>query len=171
MEGDAKGQVGGMEMPEKERKRLAEESRQWKCHGCGSRTNECILKEEGGEGSGDSKGQQVVPEELKFGFRDEMGKKREEQAESSESQRISVLPMDNIPATAPTVTQTLPATTSTTSARLPPTPSIAPLAHVPTLVPNPQRRVQSNGVPAWIDKVITGLLAALAVLVIKKIVV
>ncbi len=45
MEAGAKGQVGGMEMGEAERKLLAWESRSWICEGCVS-ANEEIFKEE-----------------------------------------------------------------------------------------------------------------------------
>lgn len=39
------GQVGGLEARDDVRKRLASESRSWKCDGCGQKTNERIMKE------------------------------------------------------------------------------------------------------------------------------
>ncbi|KAL8679801.1 MAG: hypothetical protein Q9224_007005, partial [Gallowayella concinna] len=82
MEGGAQGQVGGMEMGESERKRLATESRGWRCQGCGASTNEDTLVEEGKRcqekeqdgGSLNAVPKEQVPDELRFGFRDEMGK-------------------------------------------------------------------------------------------------
>lgn len=86
METDPKGQLGGLDTSEAVRRRLAGESRAWRCAGCGGRTNEDIIKEceeaakaaeaeeaEGGGGSSKSKDVEV-PTELKLGFRDEMEK-------------------------------------------------------------------------------------------------
>lgn len=81
METDPKGQLGGLDTSEAVRKRLAGESRAWRCTGCGGRTNEEIIKEceeaakaaEAEEGGSKSKDVEV-PTELKLGFRDEMEK-------------------------------------------------------------------------------------------------
>ena len=78
MSGEAKGQVGGLDMSEEGRKRLARESRGWRCAGgCGGWTNEEVLREceeewkategEGGERKGDA-----VPEELRLEYRDDL---------------------------------------------------------------------------------------------------
>lgn len=91
METDPKGQLGGLDTSEAVRKRLAGESRAWRCSGCGGRTNEEIIKEcedaakaaeqeEEAAGGGSSssaikKSNEVeIPAELKLGFRDEMEK-------------------------------------------------------------------------------------------------
>lgn len=183
MEGDAKGQVGGMEMPQKERERLADESRAWKCHGCGERSNEDILKEEGGEAGEGTSTEHAVPEELKLGLRDQMGKvgdKKIADAENEQSQPVAV--------SAPGVTESAsdsaapqapgdPAETPLPAPHTAPL-SLQPTSTVPTVAPirAPQPistatpRAQSNGVPPWVDKAITGLVAALAVMVFKKIV-
>ncbi|KAK7749952.1 hypothetical protein SLS53_000534 [Cytospora paraplurivora] len=87
METDPKGQLGGLATGDDVRRALARESREWRCGGCGGRTNGEIIKESeeeaarsagaeagGGEGSGCSRSGEVeVPAELKLGFRDEMG--------------------------------------------------------------------------------------------------
>ena len=170
MEGDAKGQVGGMEMPEKERRRLAGESKAWRCQGCGGRSNEDILREEGGEAGEGKQNEHVVPEELKFGFRDQMP--------AAESKHVAE---DKGMQVVPTTTPDLPP--ASTSAALPPPPNssspeavhptrtvrVASASHVPPLLPSAPRQTQSDGVPTWIDKAITGLVAALAVMIIKKI--
>ena len=177
MEGDARGQVGGMEMGRGERERLAGESRGWRCGGCGGRRNEDILREEGGDGG--ERGVVTVPEELKFGFRDEMGggdgggEKGPAQASSAGS--------TNPPA--PKVTQPIPtssaSTSSSTSTSAPspqptrtiPLPSTAPVPPTQTqTLPPPARQgpVPSDGVPAWVDKAIAALVAALAFMVMRK---
>ena len=164
MEGDAKGQVGGMEMPEKERRRLAGESKTWRCQGCGTRTNEDILREEGGEANKGKQNEHVVPEELKFGFRDQM-----EAADSKGAAKDKGTQVTASPATASTVLPSPP--------NLPPPEVIHPTrtlrgtstSHVPPPLSAVTRPNQSDGVPPWVDKAITGLVAALAVMIIKKI--
>jgi len=173
MEGDAKGQVGGMEMPEKERKRLAGESRSWRCQGCGRRTNEDILREEGGEASEGKQSEPVIPEGLRFGFKDDMGKAAAQEASEDKSQQTQPIatpaPAVTSSVTPSTTSQNTPASSSSTSPQ-PTRTIIAPsTAAVPQPVAAPTRQVQSDGVPAWVDKAITGLAAALAVMVIKKI--
>ena len=174
MEGDAKGQVGGMEMPESERKRLAEESKSWRCQGCGGRTNETILREQGGESSEESSTAAVVPEELKFGFKEQIGLE-ENKGKGKENVQDDVpstlkektcesSSLDRNPEPAPS--------TAEDNCEAPPThaaPSAAatlrpqPTPTRPTLAP------QSNGPPPWVDKAITGVAAALAVMIIKKV--
>ncbi|TVY51210.1 Ubiquitin-conjugating enzyme E2 J1, partial [Lachnellula cervina] len=45
METDAKGQLGGVEMSDRERGRIAKETPAWRCSGCGGRSNGEILAE------------------------------------------------------------------------------------------------------------------------------
>lgn len=84
MEGEAKGQVGGMDAKEEARKEWAVKSRKWRCEAC-EKTNEEVLNEwrevckEKGVGlddgeSGQASQRDAVPEELKLGYRDELGK-------------------------------------------------------------------------------------------------
>ena len=164
MEGDAKGQVGGMEMPESERRRLAEESRAWRCLSCGGRSNETILVEEGGETVGEERRiVEAIPEELKFGFKDEMGgsEGKGKGKESTQDQPSSV------------IAEAAPGSTSSEMPTAPRTPVPAtPAAQILRPQPTPTRpaaRPQLNGSPAWLDKTITGVAAALAVMVIKKV--
>lgn len=83
METDPKGQLGGLATGDDVRRKLARESREWRCSGCGGRTNDDIIKEseeaarvaEEEAGAGSSKSKEVeVPAELKLGFRDETEK-------------------------------------------------------------------------------------------------
>ena len=170
MEGDAKGQVGGMEMPESERKRLANESKTWKCQGCGGRRNEDILREEGGEGEHK---EQVIPEGLRFGFKDEMGKAaaQEESQENSQQIQPSSIPATTAVAsvTPSTTPQNTPASSSSTSPQPTRTTIASSTVAIPQNVANSIHQGQSDGVPAWIDKAITGFAAALALMIIKKV--
>jgi len=78
MSGEAKGQVGGLDMSEEGRKRLAKESRGWRCAGgCGGRTNEEVLREceeewKAMEGEGGERKEDAVPEELRLEYRDDL---------------------------------------------------------------------------------------------------
>ncbi|ROW15512.1 hypothetical protein VPNG_02393 [Cytospora leucostoma] len=87
METDPKGQLGGLATGDDVRRALARESREWRCGGCGGRTNGDIIRESeeaaraadaeagDGEGSSTNKSKEVeVPAELRLGFRDEMEK-------------------------------------------------------------------------------------------------
>ena len=172
MAGDAKGQVGGMEMAAGERERLARESRRWSCAAgcCGGRTNEEVLlllssAGEGERGDGDRVGlpggePEFVPEELRFGFRDEMGNPE---------------PGPDIP-TAPggrngsLATPPNPAPSS--ASQPPPPPSLLPpqRASQPPLAPSSSSSPPSEAIPAWIDRTIVGLVAGLAVMVVRKVV-
>ncbi|KAL2023856.1 hypothetical protein VTK56DRAFT_633 [Thermocarpiscus australiensis] len=84
METDAKGQLGGLEAGDAVRRRLAAESRSWRCGVCcGGKTNgeilgECeervreMVEREGGRRVREEEEEVKVPEELKMGWRDEM---------------------------------------------------------------------------------------------------
>ncbi|TAQ84349.1 hypothetical protein B7494_g7325 [Chlorociboria aeruginascens] len=171
METDARGQLGGLETNEQTRKRLADDSRRWKCSGCG-RSNEDILKEvqESAEKEG-KREEEKVPEELKMGWKDEMGveKKDMENTElaqgfvktadvmgesqlAANSLSTSISPPLNFPIARPA--QTVPQPTATTTIR--PTPQIAPV----------QRR-SNDGVPMWIDRSIAGVIVCLLLMGLK----
>lgn len=163
MEGDAKGQVGGMDLPEKERRRLADESKNWTCKGCGGRSNEEILREEGGQAGERKESEHVVPEELKFGFRDQMAA-----AESKDMAEDKVRQVASSPASDPS------SASASAASLLPPTSSPPEGIHARRTLPvasasHTPPQAQSDGVPAWVDKAITGLVAALAIMVVKKI--
>ena len=169
MEGDAKGQVGGMEMSENERRRLAGESKTWRCQGCGGRTNEDVLREEGGKDGDVKHNEHVVPEELKFGFRDQMAAGGSKDAAKDKIMQTVPTPASGSSASASATVST--PSTSSSPENIPQTRAV-PFASdpqtTPTL-PTATRQAQSDGVPAWVDKAITGLVAALAVMIIKKI--
>ncbi|KAL8943793.1 MAG: hypothetical protein Q9211_000836 [Gyalolechia sp. 1 TL-2023] len=189
MEGGAKGQVGGMEMGEEERKRLAAESRSWRCQGCGGTTNGEILKAEeerckemeGSQGFAEAIATTQVPDELRFGFRDEMGKD-ETPAKGKEKQPLAGNRSDDKHETTPINrgenVQPVGSKDRGTSAppispmSPPPTPAIS--SAQATQQPLPTRNTSdpsdpTNGVPGWVDKAIVGVVAGLAVMVAKKV--
>ncbi|KAL9599732.1 MAG: hypothetical protein Q9219_003615 [cf. Caloplaca sp. 3 TL-2023] len=187
MEGSSKGQVGGMDMGEGERKRLAAESCGWRCQGCGGTSNEEILKTEeerckemeGDQTSAKEVTKDKVPDELRFGFRDEMGKpegsaKGKEKAPLMEGQTDdrstnilndrtkdghSVEHGDPKSSTAPVPSNLAPAPALATAR--------AQSVHQPTPTRNPSP--STDGVPTWVDKAIVGVSVGLLVMVVKKI--
>ena len=84
---DAKGQVGGYDTTEAVRKRLAAESRSFKCATCGE-TNEDIIKasEERAKEMETGDEEVEVPEELNLGFKDEMEAKKNKQQADEDSE-------------------------------------------------------------------------------------
>ena len=99
---DGKGQVGGLEASETVRKQLAERSRSWKCLGCetGGKTNNEIMKEwweccrergvevadDGEFVEGTESQTEKIPEELRLGYRDELGARDDSAQKSSAGQ-------------------------------------------------------------------------------------
>ncbi|KAI4170566.1 MAG: hypothetical protein LQ346_008844 [Caloplaca aetnensis] len=189
MEGSAKGQVGGMNMGEEERKRLAVESRSWRCQGCGGVSNEEILKAEeerckeleGTDGSAKAGTKAEIPNELRFGFRDEMGKdasaakgkEREERPNDELAERDTTatdVRRESVHFAGPEDLRSLPSPVPISS---PPASTANPIQ--PSGQPLPTRTTPTpsgsfdNGVPGWVDKAIVGVVAGLLVMVVKKI--
>ncbi len=180
MEGGAKGQLGGMEMGEAERKTLAEESRGWRCTACGGKSNEEILDAQGeGGGDGSENTKADVPEALRFGFKDEMQK--HDNDDSAQTTSLLGRNADGTPAKStqlpaksgepssstavPQISSPLPATQPSIT----PTQSGLPLSQ--QRVTQGQPAVQASAqeaIPGWIDKAIVGLVGTLLVMIIKK---
>ncbi|KAL9135521.1 MAG: hypothetical protein Q9175_003291 [Cornicularia normoerica] len=170
MEGDAKGQVGGMEMPEKERRRLAGESKTWRCQGCGGRSNQDILREEGGEVGEGKESEHVIPEELTYSFKDQMAAaESKDVAKDRCVQVVSASAPDPSPASASAASPSPPTLSPPEAIHPTRTVPVASASHVPQPLPTATPQIQLDGVPVWVDKAITGLVAALAVMIIKKI--
>lgn len=175
MEGGAKGQVGGMEMGEEGRRKLAGESRRWRCEGCGGRTNEEILKGEEGRCKGKGKeGEEqegtAVPEGLRLGYRDEMEAEKDT-ARPAETIFQQPAPSVTLQVNSPTIEPpTSPITPLAPSRASIPNPSLpsSSSSSVPRPPPLPPQQRPSDPVPAWIDKAIAGLIAGLAFMVIHK---
>lgn len=184
MEGDAKGQVGGVDASPALRERLASESRSWRCHGC-RRTCEEIMVEKEQEieregNSGTAKQDEAVPAELRLGYRDQLvGKSGEKQSQSSPStvtadttsvkrapsrepsaQTRSLPDASPISSPGTSVSQTVPITAPTTG---------MPVQHTrarsqQTLY-RPRQQEENSG---WLDMVIAGLMLALAYMIIRR---
>ena len=176
MEGGAKGQVGGMEMGDGERKRLAEESRNWRCGGCGGKCNKDVLREEAEklakQGDEMDGRQEKVPEELKFGFRDVMEKKDDGAGSANEkalesrglvqSTTAAPIPESSLSSAVPS-TSHQPSSTPTTSHHGSSAQPRTLLQQQPALRPS-----SPDPVPVWIDKAIIGVAVGLALLIVKK---
>lgn len=194
MDTDAKGQVGGLECSESARRKMADESRRWRCGGCG-KTNEEIMAESDEEVKrmGEvTRNEEVVPEELRLVYREDLGK--EENGTASESSTVQRDPAsEQQGSSAPLTSQSkgkeradvplhqIPdPSLSTTNAA--PTPSPTQTAHPTTNQATallPTRTIQlhpaqphlqtDESVPPWIDKAIWGVLAALVFIILRKV--
>lgn len=172
METDAKGQLGGLECSDAVRRRMAKESRSWRCSGCG-KSNEEILNEcaEAAKESDSAAKDEKVPEELKMGWKDEMGNDKKEDVESAELAEGFV--------------QTAPVVEPVVEAQPAPYPPARPAQSVPqptgaatsraTMTPRRPAAVayaarpRSEGIPAWIDKAIAAVVVLLGIMVLKLI--
>jgi ubiquitin-conjugating enzyme E2 J1 len=136
MEGEARGQVGGIESDEGTRRRLAEGSGGFVCGTCGRRNSEIMeeqgrLAKEAEDAEGARREESRVPEELKLVYKDEM-KGTAPAAAAAESHFDAPagtpdIPSPSIPATAPVV------------AAPPPAPRLAPAQPVRQQPPQAQR--------------------------------
>lgn len=173
-----------MEMGEAERKRLADESKNWRCGGCGGKSNDEILGAQQAE-SGEISDGRLIPDELKFGYKDEIQKKDSAEPSTSarsEAQKLGDVSM-NLKQTQGTSSNdssrnyTLASSSTSTSARSQPSPlpGVVPLSQQqPLQGPAARQRVGTRGtpsqeaVPGWVDKAIVGVLATLILMIIKK---
>lgn len=169
METSPSGQLGGVDASDSVRKRIAGESRGWKCGVCGGRSCEEILgeaerlsKELEDEGSSSKREEVTVPPEMQIGFR----KETKDQMESSQE-------IDEGNSNSAENTRSAQAESEYPSAR--PAQTVPqPTATIPLpQQPQPQRQmaqahVRSNdGVPVWVDRAIAGIVLCLVVMVLK----
>lgn len=184
MDSEAKGQLGGIEAGAEARKRMAAESGQFKCNGCGGRSNREIMKEREEEAAkADGPGvEDKVPEELKLGYRDELGKGKEKEKENQTSSNskdssatiqevegISKLPSASQIATEPSTTSetTVPQTVIPT-----PQAPILPAQPGQAAQTQPSRRQQATVTQessSWLDMAIIGIAVALGIMVLRKV--
>lgn len=151
MDTDAKGQLGGMDAGEAVRRKMARESREWKCGSCGRVNAEVMREQEEAAAGEEGRKEDEVPEQLRLAFREDLGKgKVEEKAEGNgaivEGTGAVVTPVPAAPAVPqavlPAATTTIPAPTVQIQQRR------APAAH-------------QEDIPAWIDKAIIGVVFAI----------
>lgn len=173
MDTDAKGQLGGMDASAEVRRRFAGQSRAGRCATCGGKTNEEIMREqeEAVKAAGGENKKEEVPDELRLAYREDLG---QDQAKGVTSQAADSHPTATVSApvaappvaVAPTVASSAAVTTQTVRERVVTQPArVQPAA---ALAQRRQRR-QDDGVPAWVDKAILGVLGALAFLICRKV--
>ena len=198
MAGDARGQVGGLDMHPEAREKLARLSRSWKCASCGQ-SNEEIMREtekEWRENHGGEESKEEVPEELRLAFREDLGKGEkdgETQAPEATSEAetlrpsaagatpLSPLPMSPrslAPPTPRTPGASIPLPPRSPLNHQPPTPMMpgSPRNHLPpsataSALQGESRVATSASVappPDWIDKAIVGVVLALVLMVLKR---
>lgn len=156
MDTDAKGQLGGMEAGEGVRRRLAGESRAWRCSGCG-RGNEEVMREVEEACKGEEGREDEVPEQLKLGYREDLGKKEKEPegAAGENSNGEAAAPAGAaVPIPIPAAPQPQPAVPATPA----PTPTVQMQQRRPAVAP-------VEDVPVWIDKAIVGVVLAILAVV------
>lgn len=203
METDPKGQLGGLDTSDAVRRTLAAQSRAWKCSGgCGGRANEEVMAEceeaarVAAEAADGKVNEEVVPPELRMGFRDEMEKNSaaaaasaaaagggtsggsgpaaapatiaEADAESAELAEgfVQTVPRANLSAGAAQPGQTVSQPTRTL-----PLPAQAHQPQQQQQAPLAQAQrpaaVVGGGVPQWIDRVIMTLVVCLVGMILK----
>lgn len=161
MDTDARGQLGGMEVAEGVRRRLAGESRAWKCAGCGRGNEEVMREQEEAVGKDEGgKKEEEVPEQLRLAFREDLAKGAEGKAKvedganaASSEDGVSKAPVSaSTPKSAPVA---VPQPSS------PAAPQTAPTPTVQVQQRRPAAAAQVEEIPAWIDKAIIGFVFAI----------
>lgn len=167
MDTSASGQLGGMDASEEVRKRLAGQSKAFKCPACG-RSNEEIMKEQEDavkELGEESTKEDEVPEELKLAYREDLSKANG-QAEERPKEESAVRVPEPVTSQSQPPQRTVAAQATTQ----------APTASAPAVTqvqaqPQPPRAAQpEEGIPAWIDKAIYGVVIALIFMLYRKLV-
>ncbi|EEP79981.1 conserved hypothetical protein [Uncinocarpus reesii 1704] len=197
MDGDPRGQVGGVEAKEEVRRDWARRSREWRCDVCpGRKTNEEILKEwwevckSKGVAVEDQEDRAVqgdkVPEGLKASYKDEKAKKTDTEAQSEKGISSS---QKSQPQSQETERGS---NIASESVRAPVTPSahasMGPAQSTPVSFPAAKRtqvqtsqtqpatttastasRATQTTADPWLDRAILGVIMALVLMVLKKI--
>lgn len=174
MEGDAKGQVGGVDASAAVRERLARDSRGWRCPICARTCAEIISGREeelaaaGDAARGASSEEDRVPENLRMGYRDELQDKQGDHntRQDHPSEAHSDTLTSNVHSGG--ASQALQPSSTTTTAIAPVTtaPQLRPPAGARQHVAQASHREDSN----WLDLLITGIAISLAYLIIRKVV-
>lgn len=149
MDTDAKGQLGGMDAGEAVRRKLAKESREWRCGSCGRGNAEVMKEQEDAAAGEEGRKEEEVPEELRLAFREDLGKGKP--GEKSEGNGALVQSPVAVTNTAAPAAPQPPVLTTTSAAQAP-------------AVQLQQRRAPAaheEDIPAWIDKAIIGIVFAI----------
>jgi ubiquitin-conjugating enzyme E2 J1 len=150
MDTDAKGQLGGMDAGEAVRRKMAKESQGWRCASCG-RGNAEVMKEQGEAAAGEESRTEEVPDQLKLAYREDLDKgKAQEKVEGNGAASGNSNPGA---ASSPVAS----------SAPQPPVLSAASITSAPAIQVQQRRApaAQEEGLPAWIDRAIIGIVFAI----------
>ncbi len=191
METDAKGQLGGIEYSDAIRRRMAHESRNWKCPSC-AKTNFEILKEceEASSSSSSTSSdpnpkpkpaEPEIPKELNMRWKDEIDRSRrevEQELNDIESAQLAEGFVQTAPVEHVERPRAVPAYPAARPGQGVPTPTATVPVAVAAAAVRPAaggvqaqaqlvRRQSNAGVPAWVDKAILGVAACLVVMILK----
>lgn len=169
MDTDAKGQIGGIDTSTSVRERFARESRQWRCEGCGGKTNEIIMQERDNEVSSRPNTAQEtseqIPEELHLAFREDLESRKAEthhtraqhEADLQANQRdnLGTLPVPSGPPDNEIRENSMALTNNATPASVQP-------SRVTSQAP------QLSIVDKWLDIAIGGVAAALVIMLLRN---
>lgn len=176
MDTDAKGQLGGIECSRDAREKMARDSGKWTCAACG-KSNAEIIEERGEavkqleETEGKKRKEEVVPQELRLAYRDELNQHEVDETEKIDKGKGKAAePRVAIGAVEQTAPPVAPAAAVPV---VPPSPSLAQTAPSParTVSGPPLQRMNQHSPDrslAWIDTCIWGVVAMLLFMVIKK---
>ncbi|WEW61232.1 ubiquitin-conjugating enzyme E2 [Emydomyces testavorans] len=195
MDGEVRGQVGGMEAREELRREWARRSREWRCEVCpGRRTNEEVLREWWevcrGKGVAVEEGEdravrmEEVPEGLRVRYRDELGREEGDgkgEKLASESQAEQRCEKEERNTNGSIAGRAAAISTATRAPRPTPTTSTSDRSMnlrqrstrtqtqtASTAPANASTSTQTAHDP-WLDRAIVGVLVALVLMVLKKI--
>ncbi|PNS19281.1 Ubiquitin-conjugating enzyme E2 J1 [Sphaceloma murrayae] len=173
MDSEAGGAVGGMDADEGVKRRLAGESKGWKCGTCGKENGEIMRENEELCGEGEGVGQEKVPDELRLGYREELGNGQGKEVAGRAGDEtgkgatdVSKIVENNQEDAGRTTTDTLGGVRAPRA--LPaqmPVRSVEQRVHQQTPTRVPARPPTTD--TAWLDKAIVGVAGALIFMIIK----
>jgi ubiquitin-conjugating enzyme E2 J1 len=182
MDGDAKGQLGGLDATDEVRKMWAERSRSWSCDCMEGKTNEQFLNEwrevclEKGV-SVDDEGRETVPEELRMSYKkqSEEAKSQSEKTEEAISSEATSEQQSQEPIPVPQETSTAaePERRARPAQSVPqPTPTRTTTTTTTTTTTNTiQTTTRANPSPQdnpWLDRAIVGVVIALLFMIMRR---
>ncbi|EME47545.1 hypothetical protein DOTSEDRAFT_77825 [Dothistroma septosporum NZE10] len=168
MDTDAKGQLGGMDASDEVRRRFAGQSKGGKCAACGKTNAEIMVEQAAAVGeSGVEEKTDVVPDELRLAYREDLSKAdtNAKEGASGPANKAPGVPPVTAPAPVSDPGETRPASGPAPSA--PTTAAVVQQQQLQQQQQGPAPR-RDDGIPAWIDKAIYGIVAALVILLWKK---
>ncbi|KAK5119069.1 hypothetical protein LTR62_000280 [Meristemomyces frigidus] len=170
MDTSASGQLGGMEASDDVRRRMAAQSPGFKCAAC-AKSNSEIMREQDEvvkEAGGDGKKEEVVPEELRLAYREQLGEKKGEgDAGKAQAPLGSNVPVTEQQKSLQSATTAASASGSTAQSPAPSVPVATGTQPQGQPQTQQQQRAAEEALPPWIDKAIWGIVAALAIVLFR----